>query len=312
MPTLAHTLRASTAHRLRRSVRLAPAVLALATTAACASAPVHPGDGAVSAARAVRGEVPRTVVADQQRLAALTPTRLSANLVDRVIHDLPVDDHLAVFARMDPASLEAALDTRTRRLAFWINVYNGYAQHFLKQDASLYKSDRGAFFGKEQIEIAGASVSMEEIEHGILRRGATIFTLGHLRLLWIRSDFIRRFAVDTVDWRIHFALNCGAASCPPVMAYTAENVDAQLDANTRLYLTEQVKTRPADNAVDVPRLMRWFSADFGGGSAAAKRAILARYDLIAPDATPKLRYLPYDWSIQIENYAALASAAGAE
>ena len=36
--------------------------------------------------------------------------------------------------------------------------------------------------------------------------------------------------VESVDPRIHFALVCGAKSCPPIKLYTPENLDEGLDA----------------------------------------------------------------------------------
>lgn len=36
--------------------------------------------------------------------------------------------------------------------------------------------------------------------------------------------------IQQVDPRIHFALVCGAKSCPPIKLYTPENLDEGLDA----------------------------------------------------------------------------------
>lgn len=94
--------------------------------------------GSVSVAQAL----PRTVVVDQSQLNTLSAVALSANFVDRVIHDLPVERHLERFASLEAETLEKALDTRQKQLTFWINIYNGYTQHFLKTDPSLYQKDR--------------------------------------------------------------------------------------------------------------------------------------------------------------------------
>lgn len=284
-----------------RYPRVAATLVGLGLLAGCSSVPIDPAP-APPVISHQPSPLPRTATADQAMLDSLHPVALSANFVDRVIHDLPVEAHLARFAALEPASLDAQLDTQTRQLAFWINVYNGYTQYFLKADPGPYLDNRSAYFGAEQIHIAGDHVSLEDIEHGVLRRGATIYTLGHVRMLWWRRAFIRRFAVESVDYRLHFALNCGALSCPPVMAYQAERLDEQLDANSRFYLGNAVEYDRAANVVRVPALMRWFSADFGG-SATAKRSILRRYGLLPAATKPKLAYLPYDWTMAIENYA---------
>ena len=40
----------------------------------------------------------------------------------------------------------------------------------------------------------------------------------------------------TCDPRIHFALNCGAVSCPPIAVYEGESLDEQLDIATEGFL----------------------------------------------------------------------------
>ena len=44
------------------------------------------------------------------------------------------------------------------------------------------------------------------------------------------TDPRRPMAMHPVDPRIHFALVCGAKSCPPIRVYDAVNLDAQLEA----------------------------------------------------------------------------------
>lgn len=247
--------------------------------------------------------LPRVIALESPALAANDPVQVSAAFVDAVIHDDAAAPFLAYFQTLDAATLQRSLATLPRQLAFWINVYNGYTQHFLKSDPSLFLDDRRAYFSKAQVALAGDRVSLEDIEHGVLRRGATIYSLGHVRTLRFRSAFIQRFAVTAVDYRIHFALNCGAASCPAVMPYTAELLDAQLDAITRDYLSRETHYDAARDEIQVPALLRWFSADFGGGSAAAKRRILQGHGVLPPRSSAQLVYRSYDWTLQVRNYA---------
>ena len=242
-----------------------------------------------------------TFALDQERLDQASYVDLSANLVHRVIHNESVDRHLELLKNVHPDTLENALDTPRKRLAFWINIYNGYTQHFLKTDPTLYKNNRSKFFNKEQIPIAGYTVSMEDVEHGVLRRGSTVWSKGYVRIRAFRKDFIQKYAVETVDYRIHFALNCGAKSCPPVMPYKAEIVAKQLNDVSRYYLNDFVEYNQEKNLAVVPSTMSWFSADFGG-SAGEKRKILKEYGAIPEDSEPKLEYT-YDWTMMVENYA---------
>ena len=247
--------------------------------------------------------VERTIILDQSKLDEVSFTKLSSNFVDRVIHDLPVDKHLEILKNVDADVLDDALDTSRKRLTFWINMYNGFTQYFLKTDPSLYKSNRSKFFGKDQISIAGYTVSMEDIEHGVLRKGAVIWSKGYLRIRTFRKNFVQKYFVDTVDYRIHFALNCGAKSCPPVVAYQEDIVGKQLNDVSRYYLNKEVEYNKEENVVRVPVLMNWFSADFGG-SDKEKRGILREHGALPEGVKPKVKYLNYDWTVDIENYKA--------
>ncbi|MDZ7745495.1 MAG: DUF547 domain-containing protein [Halobacteriales archaeon] len=104
------------------------------------------------------------------------------------------------------------------------------------------------------------------------------------------STFVRRHRVAEPDFRIHFALNCGAASCPAVAAYDAETVEANLDAATKSYLRSE--TLVEERTAYVPRLLLWYRGDFGGRSGI--RRILREYDVVGSrrrltDPVPRVR-----------------------
>jgi hypothetical protein len=109
----------------------------------------------------------------------------------------------------------------------------------------------------------------------------------------IKDSFEHRYRLATVDPRLHFALHCGAASCPAIRAYEPDVVDDQLDTATRAYLDATVEFDPDGGAVRVPRVFRWFPGDFGGKSGV--RDFLRRYDHL-PDESVSVGYLDWDWS----------------
>jgi hypothetical protein len=103
-----------------------------------------------------------------------------------------------------------------------------------------------------------------------------------------------------VDPRIHFALNCGAKSCPPIAAYTPDGIDDELDVATESYLSGTVRYEPdagllGRGVVHVPRLMLWYRGDFGGKSGIL--ALLRAFDQVPEGARPRLKHLAYDWSL---------------
>ncbi len=88
------------------------------------------------------------------------------------------------------ATLENALDTNNKKLAFWVNIYNAYIQVILRENPDLY-NDRGTFFKKEQIKIAGEHISFAKIEHGIIRKSQWEYGLGMIRK-WFPNKFERK------------------------------------------------------------------------------------------------------------------------
>ncbi|MFZ8458418.1 DUF547 domain-containing protein, partial [Staphylococcus aureus] len=81
--------------------------------------------------------------------------------------------------------------------------------------------------------------SYDDIEHGILRKSSIKWSLGYAKK-WFPSTKEKLLRVNKVDYRIHFALNCGAKSCPPIAFYDDAKLDAQLDIATKAYLIGSV------------------------------------------------------------------------
>ena len=52
----------------------------------------------------------------------------------------------------------------------------------------------------------------------------------------LNSDDRRNCLVLDLDPRIHFALNCGAKSCPPIRVYSPPNLDSQLNRAAASFL----------------------------------------------------------------------------
>src|SRR5690606_5957308 len=133
--------------------------------------------------------------------------------------------------------------------------------------------------------------------HGLLRRSRNKLSLGYLPKLFV-SKFERKNRVDNIDPRIHFALNCGAKSCPPIVIYDESTINEQLDESTKNYLKSEVKVE--GDVVYTSSLMSWFRADFGGKKGIRK--FLANYDIIEKGAKPTLKFQDYDWTLDKGNY----------
>ncbi|WP_461451672.1 DUF547 domain-containing protein [Mucilaginibacter sp.] len=200
--------------------------------------------------------------------------------------------------KADQDILAQQLNSDSKKLAFWLNLYNGFTQVILKKNPDQYQT-RNSFFSSKQIDVAGQQLSLDLIEHGILRHSKVKWSEGYLGKLF-PSGFEKKFRVAKLDYRIHFALNCGAKSCPPIAFYEPEQIDKQLNVAVKTYLKGEVTYSKAANTVDVPALMGWFRHDFGGKKGMLE--ILINNKIIPEGTKPTIHFKKYDWSLYLDNY----------
>ena len=194
--------------------------------------------------------------------------------------------------------LKNELQSDDEKKVFWINFYNAFTQIILKQNPEKYKS-RARFFMRKQIEIAGKTFSLDDIEHGILRCSKIKWKLDYSNRIF--SDKTeRQLCAIHPDYRIHFALNCGAKSCPPIVFYNPENLDAQLDLATKAYLTGEAEYDSSSNIIKLPVLMNWYRRDFGGDRRIRK--LLEKIDVIPMNSNPEIKFKRYDWNLFLDHY----------
>ncbi|MDZ7720698.1 MAG: DUF547 domain-containing protein [Balneolaceae bacterium] len=232
-----------------------------------------------------------------------TLAQLSMLLVQRIRDEVPADDITKCLANISPGKLQSELDTEAKKKAFWLNVYNAYVQIILQDSPELFK-DRNSWFGynffsSPQVTIAGYRMSFDDMEHGIMRRSTIKLSLGYMRN-WFIDEVEKELMWEEIDPRIHFALNCGAASCPYVAVYDPQHVDEQLDRTTSNYLSRTTDYNESENTARVTRLMSWFRGDFGGLDGA--KQFLKKYNAIPQNADPSLEFREYDWTLDLGNF----------
>lgn len=208
--------------------------------------------------------------------------------------------------RLDPLSGQLvavapdAIEGDAGRIAFWLNLYNALLLHCLSLRpirGSLLRHLR--LFDRVAYDVGGRRYTLNVIEHGVLRRNRRPSL--HLRPPLRGSDPRLDAAPAALDPRIHFALNCGARSCPPVRAYSSDGLDTELDRATGAYLEAEAAVDLQSGRVTLPHLMRLYRADFGGR--AAQLAFTARYlpglrtSLENGHERIRLRYGQFDWTV---------------
>ncbi|MEY4532215.1 MAG: hypothetical protein RLZZ156_2938, partial [Deinococcota bacterium] len=147
-------------------------------------------------------------------------------------------------------------DSELKARAFWLNLYNTLTLHAM-QVAQVKTGilEVLGFYNRFAYQIGEYVYTLNDIEHGILR--------GNKAVLWQKPFLAQDPRVNFVlplDPRIHFALNCGAASCPPIRAYYAEDLESQLEFATHSYLQD---CKQDAGFVWLPRLFSYYPNDFG-------------------------------------------------
>lgn len=199
------------------------------------------------------------------------------------------DDGLLRNYLAEVASTDFSTLSDTDRLAYLINAYNAYTVALIidnRDGDEMVESikDIGGFFSspwkKKFATLGGKEYSLDQIEHELIRE---------------------QFA----DPRVHFALNCASYSCPPLapVAYEGELLHSQLERQTRSFINNSDNTYLEESALHISKLFDWYDEDFTSGifvfiRAHAEGELLAELESIDKVS---LKYLPYDWSLNIVN-----------
>jgi hypothetical protein len=233
-------------------------------------------------------------------LADHTPSDCARRLLETLRAEGDPAPYRRRLAAYGDDALAAVRTDRETALAFWINLYNAGTQLLLARRPELYASRLRSlrFFGARALTVAGQGLSLDDVEHGLLR-GKASYGLGYLPRLF-PGRFERRYRLAEPDPRVHFALNCGAASCPAIRSYDPDRIDDQLDLATRVYLDATVEYDPETGTATVPRLFLWYRGDFGGGDGI--RSLLREYDAVPADAAPRLQHRGWDWTREAKNF----------
>lgn len=160
------------------------------------------------------------------------------------------------------------------RKAFYLNAYNLIVIHKILFYYPLNSPmDIPGFFDKEKNKIGGEQLTLNEIENTKIRE---VYK----------------------DPRIHFVLVCAAKGCPKLapFAYTANQLDHQLDLQTRKALDDPGFIKKDGNTVYVSEIFKWYRNDFSG----TDQGVLAYINQYRTKKLPNdaiLDFYPYDWSL---------------
>lgn len=170
--------------------------------------------------------------------------------------------------------------TAYEQLAFLLNLYNARTLKLILDNypvGSIKEIGDGSKgpWDDPVVELFGKNVSLNTLE----------------------NEYIRKSYKEP---RIHFALVCAARGCPPLLnePYKAGTLDAQLESQTRKFLSDQTKNYvDAENKVlRLSPIFLWYAEDFKGQSASVIEFVEPYYNNMNLDDYT-VEYTEYDWSL---------------
>lgn len=223
---------------------------------------------------------------------------LSKDILYNVKISQPVDSELLVLKNLNLEELRSQLSTDKKKKAFYINIYNAMVQYELRNKPQHFE-DRSQLFKMQFISIANHRFSLDDIEHGLLRNSQVKWGLGYIKR-WFPGKIEKQLRVNELDYRVHFALNCGAGSCPSIAFYEAEWIEDDLKAAEVNFVESQCRYDKISNSVHVSKIFNWFKGDFNGKKGIYQ--LLETYKIILKGTRPKIVYDPYNWELLLEQY----------
>lgn len=179
-----------------------------------------------------------------------------------------LDKYLATLKANHPKSTWK----RNDKLAFWINTYNAFTIKLILKNMpvkSIMDINNGKAWDVEWIKLGENTYSLNHIENKI-----------------IRPEF--------KEPRIHFAINCAAKSCPPLLntAYNGTTLDTQLQNQTTKFIQNKNFNTVAPNQLMISKIFEWYASDFG-----VITKYIDRYTSVQVASDAEVIYVEYNWAL---------------
>jgi hypothetical protein len=206
----------------------------------------------------------------------------------------PLKAYLDALSAVPAAAFQAW--TKPQQQALLINAYNAFTIELILTKYPDLKSikDLGSLFSSpwkpKWIPLLGGKVSLDDIEHGMLRERG-------------RYD----------DPRVHFAVNCASIGCPMLReeAYVADRLEVQLEQQSQRFMADRTRNRwnAQRGRLELSKIFDWYGEDFrlGHRGIGSLTGFAARYADVLADAPAdrerirgqqvEIAFLDYDWAL---------------
>ena len=215
-------------------------------------------------------------------------------------------DRLAAYydliATYSPDSHPQLFPGMEERLAYWINAYNAATLAAVLSEYPIasvsevkpprllfFAPDKSGFFYFRKLLFGGESYNLYNLENEVIRGRFT-------------------------EPRIHFAINCASNGCPrlPRYAFTADQLEYQLEAETRKFINEPRNLRidHEQKILHLSSILTWYEEDYLAWyreKYPEQNANLANYLKLYADQSRiaeldraieyEIQAIPYDWGL---------------
>lgn len=162
--------------------------------------------------------------------------------------------------------------SRNKTLAFWINAYNANTIKLILKNypvKSIMDLNNGKPWDVKWIKIDQRTLSLNNIENDIIRP-------------------------KYKEPRIHFAVNCAAKSCPPLLnkAWTESNLNSNLERQTKSFINNSNYNTITSGKVEVSKIFDWYGKDFGD-----LKTYLNKYSSTKIGEGTSVNFKTYNWNL---------------
>jgi hypothetical protein len=207
-------------------------------------------------------------------------------------HRETLDDYIVQLSAVSPHSNAEHFPTANHQLAYWINAYNalvlrGIIDAYPVESVMDIRLFNG-FFNRTEWTVGGHKMTLDHIENAIIRPGFG-------------------------DVRIHFVLNCGARSCPPLerSSFNGDSLDARLDAAAQRFVSNPQLFELREDGLYLSKILDWYRPDFSDYfptdriQLAQRDPLISYFSPLIPASSRKqlsqpnipIRFMDYDWSL---------------
>jgi hypothetical protein len=166
--------------------------------------------------------------------------------------------------------------SREETMAYYINMYNAYTIQFIITKHPVSSPKDVKYSGKDIWELR------------LVRMGNKTMSLTEI------ENILKGYG----DGRIHFAINCGAVSCPRLMnkAWEAKTLDSDLTRMTQVFINDLSANIIKEKKIKISKIFEWYALDFKT-SKTTVIDFINTYSKVQISSKSKIEYLPYNWNL---------------